>query len=107
MGRFGNFESPDEPIAVLREGYSPKDDGKVDYKISLVNTFELANLIKSKGNKGRVMFIQKLVACLGKPKTFMLKHFYDESSPQFFKVTNRNHKNWVLPFNAERFEPDV
>jgi len=75
--------------------------------MKFINTFELSDAIKRKGNKGRLLFVQKITECVGKPGSYMLKHFYDEEQPQLFKVTNKNHKNWVIPFSAERFEPLV
>ena len=45
------------------------------------NSFEVTKLLKYKENRGRHLFIQKLVWCLDKEKkSYMLKHFYDEDS---------------------------
>jgi hypothetical protein len=35
----------------------------------------------------------------------MLKHFYDETSPQLFKLTNK-HKSWQMPLEEAQFDPD-
>lgn len=116
IGKFGNFESPNDPVAIVREGFDVSASEAVDsdgeemapkggYSIKMVNTFELAQLLKRKGNKGRYLFVEKLVFCLQNDKCFMLKHFYDESAPQMIKLQNR-HKNWQTPLDAAMFDPE-
>ena len=69
--KFTNFEQPLDPIAIVREGFDSdpsKDESEEAYKVSLVNSFEIAKMIKRKENKGRYLFVQKLVWCLSKEK---------------------------------------
>lgn len=108
VGKFGNFENPNDPVAIVREGFNEtceNHDVKQKYSIKMVNTFELASLLKHKGNKGRYIFIEKIVFCLSNSKCFMLKHFYDATSPQLFKLTNK-HKSWQMPLEEAQFDPD-
>jgi hypothetical protein len=77
IGKFGNFESPGDHVAIVREGFGgthvsnnesekveKAEKAEVKYSVKLVNTFELSQLIKRKGNKGRYFFVEKLVYCL-------------------------------------------
>ena len=46
MGRFGNFDSPEDPVAIVREGFATDSP----YTVTQVTTFELATLLRHKGN---------------------------------------------------------